>query len=205
MPKTEKANEQARRESADKILNAARRVFAAKGSAGTMAEVAAEAGISQGLAYRYFPSKKAILAQLVRELIASPDELLVRVQRMPGSPGERLRSIVSRMMERREKMPEFYQIMGQAVADRALSRDLREATAKQGAAVWQILRQLIVEGQTAGEVAKDDPDQLLRVLMACLDGLSRGVAAQGSDSSRNFPDARIVMRIFDSGMEEKSP
>lgn len=48
------------------ILEGARRAFARKGQAATMADVAQAAGVSQGLAYRYFASKE----QLVNELVA---------------------------------------------------------------------------------------------------------------------------------------
>ena len=47
-------------------MNAAIRVFAHKGLAGAkMAEVAAEAGVSYGLAYHYFKSKEQLFAELV--------------------------------------------------------------------------------------------------------------------------------------------
>ena len=32
------------------------------------------------------------------------------------------------------------------------------------------MRQLIIEGQAAGEIVKDDPDQLLVALVACFKG-----------------------------------
>jgi len=52
MPRTEEAHQQEREASKRKILDAALAVFAKKGSRATMAEVADEAGVSQGLAYR---------------------------------------------------------------------------------------------------------------------------------------------------------
>ncbi len=48
------------------ILEGARRVFARKGKAATMADVAEAAGVSQGLAYRYFASKQEIYRELSR-------------------------------------------------------------------------------------------------------------------------------------------
>ncbi len=140
MPRTEKANQQIREETTDKILNAARRVFAHKGSAGTMAEVAADAGISQGLAYRYFRSKDAIFTALVRESTRPSDEINARVQQLPGTPGTRLRHVVSTMVERRQKIPEFYQFLDQALRDEELPDDLRVSTRRQGMAAREILR-----------------------------------------------------------------
>src|SRR6266487_4764236 len=51
------------------ILEAARRVFARKGKAATMADVAEAAGVSQGLAYRYFVSKEQIYRELVEQAL----------------------------------------------------------------------------------------------------------------------------------------
>src|SRR5258708_8598648 len=65
MPRTKEANQHIREEQRAKILDGARKVFARKGMAATMAEVAAEASVSQGLAYRYFASKEAIFHLLV--------------------------------------------------------------------------------------------------------------------------------------------
>ena len=60
MPRTEQAFEEMRAMANRKILDAARRVFARKGLGATISDIAEEAGVSQGLAYRYFSSKEAI-------------------------------------------------------------------------------------------------------------------------------------------------
>jgi AcrR family transcriptional regulator len=162
-----------------------------------MSEVASEAGISQGLAYRYFPSKDAIFTTLVRESIVSPEELDARILKMPGTPGIRLRSIISTMVERRQKIPEFYLFMNRALGDEKLPDGLHAAMTRQGIAARAVLRQLIVEAQTAGEIAKDDPDQLLAAIMACLEGLSRSLVSPGVNPPENgFPDARIFLRML---------
>ena len=69
MPRTEEANRKIRDEQRSNILDAARKVFARKGSSATMAEVAEEAGVSDGLAYRYFPSKDAIFKDLAEGML----------------------------------------------------------------------------------------------------------------------------------------
>ena len=88
MPRNEQANQQMREEATKRILDAARRVFAKSGGVATMAGIATEAGISQGLAYRYFPSEQAILARLVEESAQSeggPAERLKKIQGTPAS------------------------------------------------------------------------------------------------------------------------
>jgi AcrR family transcriptional regulator len=54
-------------EKAQAILNAARRCLSERGyAAATIAEIAAEAGVSRGLLHYYFRSKEELLAQVVR-------------------------------------------------------------------------------------------------------------------------------------------
>jgi len=54
-----------------RILEAARSVFARRGLGATVSDIAKEAGVSQGLAYRYFPSKEAIFHTLLRQMLQS--------------------------------------------------------------------------------------------------------------------------------------
>src|SRR5690242_13386078 len=99
MPRTEEANKRIREEQRAKILDAAWRAFAKKGTAATMAEVAAEADVSYGLVYRYFSSKEAIFKALVEQMLQSG---VLRVQRLldqPGTPGERLTFLITKILE----------------------------------------------------------------------------------------------------------
>lgn len=81
MPKVADAHLAARRQS---ILEAACRVFCSKGvSTATMADVAAEAGISPGAIYRYFHSKD----DLVGFCLADAEAIHSR-WKLPPEPGE---------------------------------------------------------------------------------------------------------------------
>src|SRR5690348_4515212 len=90
IPRSEEANQRLREEQRAKILEGARKVFAQKGMAATMAEVAAAAGVSQGLAYRYFDSKEAIFKELLEQAVQVGLAATSRIMEMPGTPGERL-------------------------------------------------------------------------------------------------------------------
>ncbi len=190
-------NQMLREEKSEKILEAARTVFARKGMAATMAEVAEEAGVSQGLAYRYFPSKDMIVATLLRQAIQSRDKLNSMVREIPGTPGARLGHIISTMVDNRRKRPEYYQIMYQGMVDEKLTQEVRDAIAEQGRVAYEIVRRLVVEGQATGEIARDDPDKLVTAVFACLDGLSRRVMTVRPDEVSEFmPDAGIILRML---------
>ena len=196
MPRTEEANQLIRESSRKKILDAALRVYARKGKESTMTEVAEEAGVSQGLAYRYFPSKDAIFVALLRQMILPSDKIHASVRNIPGTPAERLARIVSAMVERRRKDPEFYQFFTQAMSDESLPPDIMEQMKTQGPLVHRILRRLIVEGQARGEIANDNPDKLVRAVMACLDGLARMPQSSSEQLENYMPDASIILRML---------
>ena len=197
MPRTEAANQRIREEQREKILEAARRVFARKGRAATMADVANEANVSQGLAYRYFANKEAIFHELVEQAVqAGPAALQRRLER-PGTPGERLFLWVSSMVESRRERPEFFQLFDQVLSDEAMPHGLRQLVQGYARTVQDQLRHLIVEGQAEGSVRVADPDQLVRAILVYLDGLARGYTLYGPEQfNQHFPDAEILLRML---------
>ena len=196
MPRTEAANQRIREAQRAKILEGAMKVFARKGMAATMAEVAAAAGVSQGLAYRYFANKEAIVNALVEQAVQSGIAALPHILEMPSTPGERLDMLFSRLVEGRRESPEFYQLLYQAAGDEAAPDNLRELISKQGQNFQAVLRQLIVEGQATGEVAQGDPDQLVTAVMAYLDGLTRLAVYNPERFKEHFPDAGMILRLL---------
>ena len=75
----------------EKILDAARRVFLENGFAGARTRrIAEEAGITEALLYRYFPSKSAIFRAAVHEpLERFVDELLATAADIDPGRGDR--------------------------------------------------------------------------------------------------------------------
>jgi AcrR family transcriptional regulator len=196
MPRTEEANRRIREEQRGKILEAAWKVFARKGRAMTMADVATAAGVSYGLVYRYFASKETILHSLVEQTLHSSEDGLQRFRGRPGTPGERLDFLISQLVETRRDRPEFSQLLYQVLGDEATPQDLRERASRFGQAFQDMLRSLIVEGQATGEVIAADPDQLVTAVMASLDGLIRLAVINPERFQRHFPDSKIILRML---------
>ena len=197
MPRTEEANQRIREEQRAKILDAARKVFARKGLAATMAEVAATAKVSQGLAYRYFANKEEIFYALVEQVVQTGIMTMPGILEMPGTPGERLDFLISGILQSRREHPEFYQLLYHVLSDETAPNDFRERVSRQGQAFQDVLRQLIVEGQATGEVAEDDPDQLVAAVLVCLEGLWRTMTSLDSEQvKKHFPDTRIILRML---------
>lgn len=67
MPRTKEAFESMRETTRQKIETAALSLFARKGLSVTVDEIARAAGLSKGLLYNHFPSKEALITELVRQ------------------------------------------------------------------------------------------------------------------------------------------
>jgi AcrR family transcriptional regulator len=195
MPRSEETNQRLREEQREKILDAARKIFARKGIAATMADVAAEAGVSQGLAYRYFANKETIFSSLVEQALQAPAADLQRLREVPGTPGQRLNYLITQFVESR-RHPEPFQLLAQVLSSEETSANLRELLHRRGQALQDVLRQLIVEGQTTGEVAAGDPDQLVRAILASVEGLTRWATYYPEQYFEHFPDASIFLRML---------
>ena len=185
-----------------KILEAASRVFAKKSLGATISDIAAEAGVSQGLAYRYFPSKEAIFHTLLRQLLQSSET--DRFSQDKGkSSRELLERFVSETIRLRQEHPEFYRFLFQALTDESLPRDIIQMQDAHGQKIRKVLRRLIADGQAAGEVSKGDPDQLVDVILACLEGLSIRMAYLAPADKVNLPDAEIILRLLGPSPQSK--
>jgi AcrR family transcriptional regulator len=195
--RNEQKNEQMRTETIKKILESASTVFAAKGRAATMADIAEKAQISQGLAYHYFKSKEEIYATLIKQVAEAGGGPAQRVNQAQGTPGQRLTLLITNMLEASRQNPGISQMMYNALEDETTPADLKAMVQRNSQELQSVIRQLIVDGQATGEVVKDDPDQLLVTLLALVNGLMRrATLLDPKDPKFHFPDARIILRIF---------
>jgi AcrR family transcriptional regulator len=196
MPRTEDANQRIREEQRANILDGARSAFARKGKATTMADVAEAAGVSQGLAYRYFANKEEILRELVEQAIQAALTAFQPVQEVSATPGERLTLLITGMVESRRDHLETFQLLDQILTSDATQDDYRELVEKRGQDFLDLLRQLIVEGQATGEVVAGDPDGLVTAIAASLEGLVKFALRHPEQFSKAYPDADIFLRML---------
>jgi AcrR family transcriptional regulator len=206
MPRTPEANQRIREAQRAKILESARSVFARKGMEATITDIAAEAQISLGLAYRYFADKEAIFSELIKQTVPAGSADVQQLLTMDAPPGERLAALITSILAAREHRAslEVYQLLNHALEAGAMPDDVRERLGKRYQTLLETMRQLIVEGQATGEVAPGDPDQLVAIVSACLDGLTRWAVRDPEQFRTYVPDAEIVLRLFKPQASEKS-
>jgi len=197
-----------------------------------MAEVAVAANVSYGLVYRYYASKEALLVELVERVMNDSLKALEGALELPGTPGERLKTLLTQILTGVREHPEFIllvqQMLGkeadreplleqrqesskavlspiqQALYHQAAYEQLSKLAQEQSHTYRSVLKQLIVEGQKTGEIALDDPDQLAGAVTACVAGLSQSATWQApAQFQQSFPDVEIILRMLFSCEKEK--
>lgn len=157
-------------------MQAAAAVFARRGLAGTrVADIAEAAGMSQGLAYHYFPGKEELFAALVMRALDGSVALVEEALRRPGRR-EALRWLGEQMLVGIRHRPEGFLLVLHAVASEAVPEGLQAEALAKGQRVRDAVTRLIAEAQTAGEVGEADPAELAAAFLACIQGLAAGAA-----------------------------
>jgi AcrR family transcriptional regulator len=202
-PRTEESNQRIREEQRERILEAARMIFAHKGFTDTkMTDVAAAAGVSYGLAYHYFKDKEEIFTRLVEWALNGALGLMQQALEMPGTPWDRLHWFLSQSLQGVQEEPEAFMVVLQALTNDMVPQEAREIAWKQIEASEKAFKQLIIEGQAAGQVVAGNPDQLTTILAWCIQGMALNVGflnhRPSSDSkylSTGLPSADDILRI----------
>ncbi len=203
-PRTEESNQRIREEQRERILEAARMIFAHKGFTDTkMTDIAAAAGVSYGLAYHYFKDKEEIFTRLVEWALNGALGLMQQALEMPGTPWDRLHWFLSQSLQGVQEEPEAFMVVLQALTNDMVPQEAREIAWKQIEASEKAFKQLIIEGQAAGQVVAGNPDQLTTILAWCIQGMALNVGflnhRPSSDSkylSTGLPSADDILQIL---------
>ncbi|MBB6731430.1 TetR/AcrR family transcriptional regulator [Cohnella zeiphila] len=172
MPRTARTQaEQALDERKDQIKKAALKIFAEKGLSGTkMSMIAEEAGISQGLSYRYFDSKDEIFALLVEEAVEESQGAIRNIRQLPGSPLEQLRTFTLQMLDENHK--HYFLLVQQAQTSEGVPHRAKEAIERYSPQeTIKLLIPIFVQGQQEGQFAEGDPYKRLILFLSVVTGL----------------------------------
>lgn len=163
--------EQAFDERKDQIKKAALKVFAEKGLAGTkMSMIAEEAGISQGLSYRYFGSKDEIFVLLVEEAIEESRNAIQNIGKLPGSPLEQLRAFTLQLLDENHK--QYFLLVQQAQTSEGIPSKAKEAIERYSFQdTIEQITPIFVRGQQEGQFAEGDAYKRLILFLSVVSGL----------------------------------
>ncbi len=177
----------------DRIVEAALQCFARSGFHGaSMQEVCAEAGMSPGAVYRYFPSKVAIIAAIAEAERAQHAAFFERMAEA-DDPVEALASIGVDTLERLLAGPAAA-LTAETMAEAARNPEIRAMFQRLNAEARTSLTQALRRGQERGLVDPTlDVETALQLIMALGDGLA---VHQGLDPTLNAARFRPVLQIL---------
>lgn len=177
-PLSAKDQEERRRQQRAHLLVCAKRCFAFKGPAGTrIADIAREAGVSQGLLHHYFESKEQVFVEIIRELMEMAVHVPALAAQQPGPPIERLRWYLELTLGGMLAQPEVV-LLAMHAKTAAAPKETRALLMEQGLRGLQAVVGLVRDAQQAGEVVDLPAEVLASSLLAHVQGLAL-VAIEG--------------------------
>jgi AcrR family transcriptional regulator len=193
MPRRPAAHAEEMRE---RILEGGRRAFIAGGFRGTsVPSIAAEAGVSVGLIYRYFPSKEELFLELC--ISGTPEELTHLAERIAPieDPVERLTVAIDSYFDA------LFHAIGaplvlQALAAAPADERIRGALRRRGDDLRGFSASFIADAIRRGELdTATDVDEVAAMTTMLLDGALVAVAEDGDDLDRDVVRDRVVRTV----------
>ena len=174
MPRSKKASEEMRAQSRRQILDASRRLFAARGFfACTVSDIAHEAGMSQGNIYWYFSSKEEILKAILTQGFDAVGAVLKEASAHPGTGLEKLKHAVDQYIILGQEGTDFFTIFVSLLGHGGTPflQSMGFDTAQIGLIYHQHLSAIIDQAQSEGSLAAADPSVLTMYFFAFFNGL----------------------------------
>lgn len=169
----------------EKIIEGARKVFARSGALAQMEDVARAAGVGVGTVYRHFPTKEALMTELVRRTFASFVETSHEALATDGEPFEVFAGVLRANCEL---------IAADAAAQHAMmgaGAEVWEGTEVERQQLGEISRQLVERAQKSGTMRLDVTPHDIPMLMC-------GVCATMGHTAEHFAWRRHLELAIDS-------
>ncbi|MBA4601995.1 TetR/AcrR family transcriptional regulator [Thermoactinomyces mirandus] len=185
--------EQIRVERKQQIKQAALKVFAQEGFAGTKTSmIASNAGISEGLIYKYFRSKDELYSEIIEELIEHANNNFREINNLPGTPFEQIKVLTEGMLDRNNKYA--FMLILKAQRDKDIPGKSRQMLKQHfdNALIDQLIP-IFVKGQELGEFVKGDPQKILSWYLYIINSL---IMQDVWEEQYAMPTVEMLMRFL---------
>lgn len=184
------------------ILDRSAEIFARKGiTATTIREIGDAAGVYSGALYHYFPSKEAIVTELIREYVEDLNARCGAVLARKLPPRERLVALAEVALSTSEAYPgatTVWRREGDYMRERVVEGDLTDTAD----AMEQAWRDAISEGVTIGLLRDDiDPETFRNLLYDAVWHTARWFTPHGERALHAL--AETIVAIFVDGMRPR--
>jgi len=192
-PLNKRQLEQIRGERTMQIKQAALQVFARHGFARTKTSmIAASAGISEGLIFRYFKSKDVLYTTIVRELLEGAASEIEDSGQLSGTPYEQIKALTQNMLNDNTKYA-FMLILKARKTDEVPAEVKQILKEYSPDTMMNQLLPIFIRGQEIGEFSAEDPRRLLSWYMSVINSL---ILQEQSEEEYGYPDVDVLMRML---------
>ena len=171
----------------ERILLEAAALFSANGFNGTsMSELAAAVGITKSSLYHHFPSKQALLAEIIEVTVSRVTPLVQKVAEMALPASDRLRRAI--VLHTVEAIRDQDAIACFVEEGRYLEREFMETHVVKRDAYEQVFRKLFEDGIESGEFVKRDIGIAVKAVLGMCNSVVRWYKPDGGYSAQEIAD-----------------
>lgn len=179
------------------IFRHASQVFAAKGYAGSkIADIAAAAGISQGLLYRYFASKEILFTELIQASFAKLNSAAEALEQLPLPASEKIVLAIGKLLEgiADPAFSERVLLIAQASISEQIPDTTKNIILSERDKPYAVIARIMAAGQREGGILSGSPAELSLLFWTTIKGLALHKVSFGDTFS--LPDSAILQRLF---------
>jgi len=154
--------------------------------------IASEAGISEGLIYKYYRSKDELFTEIVADLLGEADNEFAQIRHSPLAPFELIRTLTQTMLDENNK--NAFRLILQARKTDQVPESVRQLLARYSEdALIDRLVPVFEKGQQMGQFAEGDPRRLLSWYFTVVNSLI--LQDQGTETY-GLPQPDMLMRML---------
>ena len=181
-----------------KILAVSLDLFVNRGFAATrIADIAAEAGVSAGLLYHYFPSKDDVLVALLQSSLPRMEAAAQELEALALPVAEKIHLALQRLIQGIQEHSEtgkFHLLIAQVSASDVLPEAARAIIDRHANGPYRVMERLLAKGQEEGSVRDGEPREMAMIFWALVKGLSIHHAVHGK--KLGTPSPETILPLF---------
>lgn len=176
MARKQERNEEIREASKQNIKEAALHQFSQKGLFATrIKDIAEDAGISQGLLYRYYASKDQIFTDLIEEALDKMNEAVVYVHGLNVGAKKKILMALEELLstiQTSERYRQTSRLITQAMNSTAIPENAQRTLDIKRDIPYQMFAEIMKQGQKEGTIVDGDPYTLAVLFWSTINGLA---------------------------------
>lgn len=177
----------------DRILLATRKLVSEGGfREAQIAAVAAAAGVSTGMIYRYFPSKAELFVEVLSAAVEQEIEILTEIANRPGPAPARLSAAVVSFVRRALAGPN----LAYAFIAEPVDPEVDTARIRYRKKFGDVFKAIVVDGMEKGEIPQQDSDASAACLVGAFTEALVGPIGPTTRNTRDKEQLTESIRVF---------